>query len=529
MKTWVRRSLNVGVLGAGFLLVSGAAAAQADQVSGPNAGLVSGNQLSSVLQMPIDISGNAVSVLGFADAQSGGGAAAVNTESASATEAGQVSGFNSGILSGNQVSSVVQVPVSVCGNAIAVLGFANASCAGGAGAFNGGGGGGGWGGGSGNGGSHHGDWDDDGAGQGNGGYGNDYDDNYGGADDNGYDGSNSGGYSSGGGRGMGTGHHSGGHHSGGGHGMGGDWRTSRHDGEHGGGMGGGGALSNGGADQVTGYNAGFITGNQVSSVIQAPIDVSGNAIALFGFANAASGGGAGAFNESASATEADQISGFNAGFLSGNQVSSVVQVPVSVCGNAIAVLGFANASCVGGAGAFNGGGGGWDNGGHRRPPADDDDPNGGSQGDPYYDPSGSSTGARPMASGHGAHKATTKAAKKANNKKHADENGSWGARGHHGTSTGNGSAAGAYGGSGSGDYDYGDGSGSGQGNGNGNGGGSWGGSCGPDQVTGFNGGILSGNQFSNVAQVPIDISGNAISVLGFANARSGGGAVAVNC
>src|SRR6185312_3673048 len=107
--------------------------------------------------------------------------------------------------------------------------------------------------------------------------------------------------------------------------------------------------------------------------------------------------------------------------------------------------------------------------------------------------------------------------KKANNKKHADEHGSWGARGHHGTSTGNGSAAGGYGGSGSGDYDYGNGSGSGHGSGSGNGG-SWGGggSCGPDQITGLNAGILSGNQISNVAQVPIDISGNAISVLGFA-------------
>ena len=49
MKTWVRRSLNVGVLGAGFLLVSGPVAAHADQVSGPNAGIGSGNQLSSVL------------------------------------------------------------------------------------------------------------------------------------------------------------------------------------------------------------------------------------------------------------------------------------------------------------------------------------------------------------------------------------------------------------------------------------------------------------------------------------------------
>ena len=54
-------------------------------------------------------------------------------------------------------------------------------------------------------------------------------------------------------------------------------------------------------------------------------------------------------------------------------------------------------------------------------------------------------------------------------------------------------------------------------------------SCGPDQVSGFNSGILTGNQFSNVVQVPIDISGNAISILGFASARSVGGAAAVNC
>ena len=51
------------------------------------------------------------------------------------------------------------------------------------------------------------------------------------------------------------------------------------------------------------------------------------------------------------------VSGFNAGLLTGNQVSSVVQVPISVCGNSIAVLGFADAACVGGAGAVNGGGG----------------------------------------------------------------------------------------------------------------------------------------------------------------------------
>lgn len=47
----------------------------------------------------------------------------------------------------------------------------------------------------------------------------------------------------------------------------------------------------------------------------------------------------------------------NGGVLSGNQVVAPISVPVNVCGNAVAVLGIANAGCVGGAGVHNGGGG----------------------------------------------------------------------------------------------------------------------------------------------------------------------------
>ncbi len=45
--------------------------------------------------------------------------------------------------------------------------------------------------------------------------------------------------------------------------------------------------------------------------------------------------------------------GPNAGIGTGNQVSNTVQAPVSVCGNAIAIGGFASASCTGGAWATN--------------------------------------------------------------------------------------------------------------------------------------------------------------------------------
>lgn len=45
------------------------------------------------------------------------------------------------------------------------------------------------------------------------------------------------------------------------------------------------------------------------------------------------------------------------GVLSGNQVVAPISVPVNVCGNAVAVLGIANAGCVGGASVHNHGGG----------------------------------------------------------------------------------------------------------------------------------------------------------------------------
>jgi intracellular sulfur oxidation DsrE/DsrF family protein len=582
MKTWVRRSLNVGVLGAGFLLVGGTAA-HADMVSGPNAGVASGNQLSSVLQVPVDVSGNAVSVLGFANAQSIGGAGAVNTESATTesaqTEAGDmVSGFNAGLLNGNQVSNVVQVPVSVCGNSIAVLGFANAQCVGGAAAVNGSGGGagfdhgrdrGGW--------DNDRDWDDnDGRGQGNGGYGGGQSaggygggqsaGGYGGADaaDDGYGGGQSaGGYGGGGGRGASVdddndrdwGHgrrHHGRDHDGRGfdRGFGRDHDGRDHDGrwdgrEH------SGALSNGGGGMVTGYNAGLANGNQLKSVIQAPIDISGNAISLFGFANARSIGGAGAVNTESATTEStteagDMVSGFNAGLLNGNQLSSVVQVPVSVCGNSIAVLGFADAACVGGASAVNGGGvdhdrghdRGWDRDRNRHHDWDNDDdatPSGN-----YGGPSGMNYGASPSSVDPA--KADNKAAKKANKvkkvKKNTNEH-SFAGRGK--SHNGAGASSAGYNGTGAGGYN---GTGAGMGDDNDDNDGDWGrgrdrdwdrnrgndgGSCGGDMVTGYNAGLLNGNQLKSVVQVPVDISGNSIALLGFAQSRSVGGAAAVNC
>ena len=52
--------------------------------------------------------------------------------------------------------------------------------------------------------------------------------------------------------------------------------------------------------------------------------------------------------------------GGNVSILSGNNVNIPISIPVDVCGNAIAILGLAEASCQGGAGVFLGSpGSGW--------------------------------------------------------------------------------------------------------------------------------------------------------------------------
>src|SRR4029079_1329908 len=104
---------------------------------------------------------------------------------------------------------------------------------------------------------------------------------------------------------------------------------------------------------TTGYNAGALNGNQLKSTIQAPIDICGNSIAVLGFADASCRGGAGARAGESASTESDWTTGYNAGVLNGNQASSTIQVPIDLCGNAISVFGFASASCGGGSWAVS--------------------------------------------------------------------------------------------------------------------------------------------------------------------------------
>ncbi|GAA4914162.1 small secreted domain DUF320 [Stackebrandtia albiflava] len=128
-KTWARRTAQTGAIAAGIILFAGGAASAAeDMVTAGNNGIANGNQVNAPIQVPINFCGNAIAVLGVAGAGCDGGATAEN----SGTSTDMVSAGNHGIGNGNQVNAPIQVPINICGNAIAVLGVAGAGCDGGA-------------------------------------------------------------------------------------------------------------------------------------------------------------------------------------------------------------------------------------------------------------------------------------------------------------------------------------------------------------------------------------------------------------
>ena len=307
MKTWVRKSLNVGVLSAGFLLISGGAA-HADWTTGYNAGLLNGNQFDTTLQLPINVCGNSIAVLGFADASCGGGARR-STPRARRPRTGPP-GTTPVSPTATSSTPPCRCRSTSAATPISVLGFSQASSQGGAYAVKGG-------------------WRRTTAGatatavaHGHG--------HGGGHGNGGYNANNNGGYAAD---------------------ADGDYTES---------------AGNRTEDWTSGYNAGLLNGNQFDTTLQVPVNLSGNAISLFGFSSAQSAGGAWAVKgESAStesATTEDWTTGYNAGLLNGNQFDTTLQAPIGVCGNAIAVLGFSSASCGGGAVAVDGDGSGGGNG-----------------------------------------------------------------------------------------------------------------------------------------------------------------------
>jgi ChpA-C len=172
MKSWAKWTAKTVLVTTGFAAAgggfTGVALAGTDGTHPDNVSVLSGNQISTPVSIPIDICGNAAALLGIAGAscQGGaivagsgaggpidvvanacgnavgnaiascqGGAVVPSLRSATDSLAPRRAGLqkaNLSVGSGNQVSIPVGVPASICGNAVAVLGNSSAGCVGGA-------------------------------------------------------------------------------------------------------------------------------------------------------------------------------------------------------------------------------------------------------------------------------------------------------------------------------------------------------------------------------------------------------------
>ncbi|QKG24210.1 chaplin family protein [Actinomadura verrucosospora] len=106
------------------------------QTSG-NMSILGGNQVYAPISVPVNVCGNAISLIaGITQAGCKGGA---SVERKGDDRPDMKTSGNMSILGGNQVYAPISVPVNVCGNAIgAVLGIAQAGCKGGASVTSGG-------------------------------------------------------------------------------------------------------------------------------------------------------------------------------------------------------------------------------------------------------------------------------------------------------------------------------------------------------------------------------------------------------
>lgn len=125
----------VALLGGAFAACEGGASVSHDSGDGSSAGpqtsgnesILGGNQVRVPVSVPVSVCGNAVNAPARCE-----GSASVQSAGRDSEGAGPRTSGNESILGGNQVSVPVKVPVSICGNAVAVLGAAFAGCEGGA-------------------------------------------------------------------------------------------------------------------------------------------------------------------------------------------------------------------------------------------------------------------------------------------------------------------------------------------------------------------------------------------------------------
>nr|WP_308295702.1 chaplin [Streptomyces sp. ODS25] len=135
----MRKGLITVAAATGVLAVTGGyahadAGAHGAAVGSP--GVLSGNLVQAPVDVPVNVCGNSVNVLGAGNAAAGNGCAGGSGQGGGSSAGGRTGG-SPGVGSGNEVQVPVDVPVNVCGNSVNVLGAGNAAagngCAGGSG------------------------------------------------------------------------------------------------------------------------------------------------------------------------------------------------------------------------------------------------------------------------------------------------------------------------------------------------------------------------------------------------------------
>ncbi|MEV7008409.1 chaplin family protein [Streptosporangium sp. NPDC051022] len=358
-----------------------------------NGSVLGGNQVNAPIDLPVNACGNGLAVLGGSEAGCKGGASVRRSGSGGGSGGNRTSGDHS-VLGGNQVNAPIKAPINLCGNAAAIFGGAVAGCKGGASVSGPAGGGRGAGGNT-----------TSGRGSVGGGnqvvapitapinvcgntaavFGGAFSGCKGGAEvpgtpgrpgrpggpgwpgKPGYPGGHPGGHSGG------HGPRPGGQPGAGGNITSGNWSVlggnqvvapitaplnvcgnavGNADADCKGGAsieGGGAGTGRGAGGNITSGRPSVAGGNQVVAPVNAPVNVCGNAVALFGGAFAGCKGGASVSGPAGGGRGAggNTTSG-NWSVAGGNQVVAPITAPVNVCGNAVAVLGDAAAGCLGG-------------------------------------------------------------------------------------------------------------------------------------------------------------------------------------
>jgi len=250
---WVSAAAGTALVSAMFAL-PGAGVAYASgngNITGNgNVPILSGNTVNAPVSAPVNLCGVSLAVLGFANSNCQGGASSDISGVGNDSHDGNITGnYNVPVVSGNTVNAPVSAPVNVCGVSGAVGGFANSNCQGGASSDI-----------------------------------------------------------------AGVGNHS---HNG----------------------------------NITGnYNVPVVSGNTVNAPVSAPVNLCGVSLALLGFSNAACVGGASSdISGVGEHSHNGNITGnYNVPVGSGNTLNLPVSTPVNVCGDSVAAAGYANSDCQGG-------------------------------------------------------------------------------------------------------------------------------------------------------------------------------------